>query len=312
MTETIDADVLDNFRAVTLYDVKDFFVKYVDFIDNEYSNIINYYSGSSTVAPSVSFSKLDYLVKEQKKVIDAVVLNSPSLDNYEFWALLEYVEDIGHMLETAKNSSKWLRASVTQNGYKQQVISEYMTAQGQGLEGLERSVIRSTSYRDSWVDTAMENNLTEDSYNLDGGYLIKVIYKNGASLFLEGVIDAIDEAKKTYGLDIDKRITIVDSDLAVLSYENTIVQCAKILTDLKKEDDPAYPDRGINVKAIVGNTQLGITYPTLFRELAGSFATDDSFRSLSITDVRKVLDVVYVDFTVETKAGDFFNRSIQL
>jgi len=312
MTEIIDADVLDGFKSVTQYDVKDFFVKYLDFIDNEYSNIINYYTGASAIAPSTSFTKLDYLVKEQKKVIDAFVLNSASLDNYKYWALLEYVEDIGHTLETAKNSSRWLRAAVTQDGYRQQVISEHMTAQGQSLEGMERSVIRSTSYRDSWVNTAMENNLAEDDYNLDGGYLIKIIYKNNASLFLEGVVDAIDEPKKTYGLDIDKRITFEDSDLVVLSYENTIVQCAKILTDLKREDDPAYPDRGINVKAIVGNTQMGVTYPTLFRELAGNFATDDSFRSLSITDVRKILDVVYVDFTVETKAGDFFNKSIQL
>lgn len=312
MTEIIDASVLDSFRVATLYDVKDFFNKYLDFVENEYSNIINYYNGSSNVAPSTSFSKLTYLVKEQKKVIDAFVLNSSSLENYKFWALLEYVEDIGHTLETAKNSSRWLRASVTQDGYKQQVISEYMTAQGQSLEGLERSVIKSTSYRDSWVTTALENNITEDDYNLDGGYLIKIIYKNNASLFLEGVVDAIDEPKKTYGLDIDKRIAFEDSDLVVLSYEHTITQCAKILTDLKREDDPAYPDRGINVKAIVGNTQLGVTYPTLFRELAGNFATDDSFRSLSIIDVRKELDVVYVDFTVETKAGDFFNKSITL
>jgi hypothetical protein len=312
MTEIIDISTLDDFKHATGYDVQNFFVKYLDFIDNEYSNIINYYTASSTIVPTVSFSKLDYLLKEYRKIVDVFVLNAGSLEAYQYWALLEYVEDIGHTLETAKNSARWLRASVTSNGYKQQVISEYMTAQGQGLEDVERSVIRSNSYRDSWVDTALENDLKEEDYTLSGGYLIKIIYKNNASLFLDGIVDAIDQPKKTYGLDINKRITFESDDLLVLGYEDTLVQCAKILTDLKKEDDPSFPDRGINVKAVAGSNLVGVSYPTIFRELAGNFATDDSFRSLSIIDVRRQSDAILMDFSIETKVGDFFNKTITL
>lgn len=312
MNEIINSDTLDNFKSLTTYDVKVFFTKYLDFIDTDYSSIIHYYNGSSSVAPNASFAKLDLLIKEQKKIIDAFVLNSSSLEVYDFWVLLEYVEDIGHALETAKNSSKWLRSSVTANGYKQQVVSEYITSQGQGLEGVERNVIRSNNFRDSWVNTALENELNEEDYDLEGGALIKIIYKNNASLFLEGVIDAIDEPKKTYGLDIDRKISFVNDDLSILTYEDTIVQCTKILTDLTRESDPAYPDRGINRKAIIGGNILGISYPTVFRELAGNFATDDSFKSLSVVDVRRDGEAVLIDFKVETKAGDFFNQIIQL
>lgn len=312
MTELIEIDTLDSFENLASYDVRNFFVKYLDFIDNEYSNIINFYTGSSNVTPTVSFNKLNWLIKEQKKVVDAFVLNAGSLENYKYWVLLEYVEDIGHTLETAKNSSKWLRSSITGSGYKQQVVSETMLSQGQDLENVERNLIRSTSARDSWVETALENELREEDYTLDGGYLIKIIYKNNASLFLDGVVDNIDEPKKTYGLDVDKRIVFESDDLVVLGYEDTLFQCADILTNLKRNDDPAYPERGVNQKAVVGNNVIGVSYPTIFRELAGSFATDDSFRSLSIVDVRKDVDAVLLDFKIETKAGDYFNKTIQL
>lgn len=312
MIEVMDVSMLDEFERLSTYDVKVFMSNYLDFIDNEYSNIINYYSGSSNVAPTVSFSKLNNLIKEQKKIIDIFILNATSMDNYQFWILLEYVEDIGHVLETAKNSNRWLRASVTSNGYKQQIIAEHMTSQGQGLEGVERSIIQSTSFRDSWVETALENGITEEDYDMTGGVLIKIIYKNGSALFLEGVVDALDEPKKTYGLDVNKKIIFENDDLAVLQYEPTIVQCAEILTALEREHDPAYPERGINKKAVVGNSVVGVSYPTIFRELAGSFATDDSFKSLSVVDVRREVDAVLLDFKIETKAGDFFNKTIQL
>jgi hypothetical protein len=312
MTEIITSDALDKFEQITSYDIRSFFINYLDFNDSHYSNIVNFFAGVSNVTPTESIDLLNYLIKEQKKIIDVTILNAVSLDNYEFWALVEYVEDIGHTLETTSNVSKWLRSSITKDGYKQQVIVEHMTSQHQGLEDVERKVLASNNPRDSWVDTALENQLTEEDYTLDGGYLIKIIYKNNNALFLEGVVDNIDEPKKTYGLDINRRIMFENSDIAVLSYEDTIRQCAEILTGLKRGDDPVFPDRGVNVKAIVGNSIAAIYYPAIFRDLAAVFATDDSFKSLFVTDIRREADAILLDFTVETKAGDVFNKSVQL
>lgn len=313
MTETITNDVLDDFKRVTLYDINGFLSKYIDFTEIHYSNISNYFAGITDVMPVVSFTALSFLIREQKRLIDVVILNAPSLDNYEHWALVEYIEDIGFALETANNLSKWLRSASTKNGFKQQIVTNIMTSQGQGLEALERDVLKSNN-PDGWVNTALENQLREEDYDLEGGELIKIIYKNNASLFINGVVDNIDTSDKTYGLDIDQNIAIEDDDLVVLTYKDTMFQSAKILGSLYKGDDPAFFDRGVDVKSVVGTnlTLAGIAYPIIFRQLAGNFATDDTFKSFSITDIVKDGEAARINYQVETRVGEVFDDFVQI
>jgi hypothetical protein len=241
-----------------------------------------------------------------------VILNSASFDNYDYWALLEYVEDIGHALETVNNISKWLRSSIIGIGNQANVRVDIMAEQGEGLESIERNKIRSIEYNDSWVQTALENELREEDYDLSGGYIIRAVFKNNASIFLNSVVDNIDSAEKTYGKDIDRNIGWSDDDLNVLEYKDTILQSADILTGLRKGDDPSFPDRGINPKILVGSNIAAISYPTIFRDLAASFATDDSFKSFGITKIKREQDSLEIEFRVSTRAGDTFNRSSQV
>jgi len=312
MNEILSLDKLDDFERLTSYDVKKYFFEYVTFVDVDYANIVNYYTERSSVNPTKAFNRLKWLIKENKKVIDAIILNSSSLDNYDYWPIVEYIEESTHTLETAQNASKWLRSSITGEGYKNQIIGEYLTREGEDLETVERNVLKSNNWQNDWVNTALENALAEEDYDLQGGHLIKTIFKNNASIFLESVIDNINTPEKTYGKDIDLRISIENDDLVVLDYKDTILQSAKILTDLKKGDDPFYPERGVNVKAFLGGSIAALSYPVLFRELAANFATDDSFKSFEISDVKGEQDGVYLEFKVETKAGEVFNQTSRL
>lgn len=311
MTEQITLDVLDSFEQATSYDVKGFLERYINFIEQHYSNIVNYYAGVIDVVPTEAIHQMEMLILEQKQVIDVTILNASSISDYEYWSLIEYVEDIGHALETINNVSKWLRSAITKDGYKQQVLASYMTSQGETLDAMERRKLRSNDPFNTWVDTALENQLREEDYTPDGGTLLKVVYKNSAAIYLNSVVDNIDTSEKSYGLDLDRVIKFEPGgDLAILSYVDTIKQAAYILSSLKKEDDPAYPDRGINAKAIIGSNIASVAYPILFRELASTFSTDDTFKSFSVTDVRREGDGIYVDFSVETKAGNSFNDAI--
>lgn len=313
MTEQITIEILDSFEQATGFDVKRFLARYIRFTELYYSNIVNFYGGVISIMPTIALHELETLIEEQKQVIDVTILNASSISDYEYWALLEYVEDIGHTLETINNISKWLRSAITKDGYKQQVLATYMLSQNETLDRMERVKLKSNDPNNTWVDTALENELREEDYTSDGGALLKVVYKNNAALFLNSVVDNIDTAEKTYGLDLDKKIQFVPGgDLAVLSYQDTIKQAAWILSTLKKEDDPAYPDRGINSKTVIGSNVASIAYPILFRELASTFATDDTFRSFSITDVRRESDAIFIDFEAETKAGNSFNETIAL
>lgn len=314
MNEFIDKQTLDDFYRITSYNVEVFINTFTDFAENDYPNISNFFSGSSDVLPTESLYKLKSLISEKKKVTDVIILNSTSLENYKYWVLVDKIESIGYVLESANNISKWSRSASTKSGYRQQVIDMVTLSQGQTLQDVERKLLASSD-PDSWALTAIENSLAEDDYTLEGGQLIKAIYKNNNSLFLEGVVDNIDAPEKTYGLDIDQNITIdlVTEDLKVLSYQNTLLQSMKILTNLNVEDDPDFPSRGLKLKGtVLGGNVAGISYPIIFRDLALNFATDDSFKSVTVIDIRRDQDGVYLDFNAETRVKGIFSSSVRL
>lgn len=311
MNEDITSDILDRFEELTKYPVKVFLNNYVDFVDNHYSSIVSFYGGNIPIVPTTAFNLLQKLTMQQREVVNVIVLNSSVLDNYEFWVLTEYVEDIGQSLETANNMSRWMRSATSSDGYKRQVLTDVMLSQGEQLESLERNKLNSSSSRDSWVDTAIQNELREEDYDLQGGQLLKVVFKNSSSLFLNSVVDNIDSAEKTYGIDINQQLGWRDDDLSPLSYEETLYQSMNILSSLQKGDDPAFVERGTDRQLIGGNI-AGISYPILFRDLATVFSTDDSFQSFGVTDIKREQDAVTVEYQVQTKAGDFFNKGIQL
>lgn len=314
MIEPLDQDTLDQFEQATSYDIESFIDLYLDFTDNHYSNLANFYTGITDTLPTDAVDVLKRLTKEHSRIIDVIILNAPSLNNYRFWVLGEYIDDIGHAIESANSFSRWSRSSVTNVGYKQEVRSELLLSQGQTLEDIERKVVRSGD-PDSWVNTALQNDFEEEDYDLQGGQLIKVTFQNNASLQLNGVVDNIDTPEKTFGLDIDQNIAFdpLTEDLVILGYTDTLLQSMKILTDLNVEDDPSFPDRGLRLKGtVLGGNVAGISYPVILRDLAANFATDDSFSSIAVTDIRREADKVALDFTVETRTGDTFSDSIQL
>jgi len=311
MNEEITSDTIDRFEELTKYPMRLFLSNYIDFIDNYYSTLIGFYGGNISVVPTVAFNKLTTLIATQREAINSIISNNSTLDNYQFWVLTEYVEDIGQALETANNISRWMRSSTASDGYKQQVLSELMLSQGEQLESFERNKLKSSDSRDSWVTTALQNELREEDYDLQGGQLIKATFKNSASLVLNGVVDNIDTAQKTYGIDIDRTLSFDDDDLTILSYEQTMQQSLDVLSQLKKGDDPAFVERGIN-KELVGSNIAGISYPIIFRDMANVFASDDSFQSFSIIDIKRQGDAALIEYQVQTKAGDYFNKNVQL
>lgn len=313
MNEQITDDILDDFEFITKYDISQFLADYISFIEVDYSTISNYYSGFSDIFPKNEFSRLDSLIKEQKKIIEIINLNANTLSNYEFWIVTEYIENIGNALDTANNASVWLRSSQTKDGFRNNVVMTTTMIQNQGLREVDRDNLKSND-PDSWIDIALQNQLREEDYDLSGGHLIKVIYKNSSAIILNSVLDNIDSPYKTYGRDIDRRIIIdtIESDLTCLNYNDTLLQSAKILTDLGKGDDPDFIDRGIDVKNSLGSNIAAISYPTIFRQLAGNFATDDCFKSIAINDIKRNKDGVFVDFQIETRSREIIAQSLPI
>ncbi len=309
MTESITVDVLDDFYDITKFDVQKFFEEYVDFNDNEYPKISNYFSNLSDVVPQSSFAKLSSLTSMSKELIDIVSANNVSLSAYKYWVVLEYVEDIIGALGTANNASRWLRSNKINYHYSQTTTVDYVTSQGESLEAVQAKM--GSNDEDDWVQSSLVNQLREEDYTPAGGFYMKVNFKNGGSINLQSVVDNIDSSQKTYGLDIARSLSMVNNDLKVLPYRDTIVQAAEIIAGLKRGDNPTFPLDGYDPKLVVGSSLAGALYPIVFRQLAATFSKDDTFKSFGITDVKKS-ESTQVFFQVETRAGDVFTQSIGL
>jgi len=307
--ETLTQDALDDFEAITKFDISSFFTDYSSFATTDYNKIVNYYNGATITVPADSFSKLKDLTKRGTQAIEVTIGNNSSLDNYKFWIVLEYIENVNSFLETCNNLSRWCRSAVTGAGYQRDVLVDKMLSQGQTLENFEAAVVGSDDPQETWIDTALQNQMKEEDYDLSGGQLMKITYKGGG-LWLQGVVDNMDSSLKVYGLDLDRQIGWSNDDLNILSYTDTLLQSVDILATLKQGDDPDFPARGINAK--IGGNIAGITYPIIFRSLAASFATDDSLQEFSITDISKIQDAIFINYTVKTKTGDFFSSKAQL
>lgn len=308
MEEVITDDILDFFEKITLIDIRSFFEDFVNFIDNDYDNIVSLFSGNTTLLIADSFANLSKLTETHKKIIDVFDANASSFD-YNGWILLEQVEDIGQELDTINNLDKWLRSSKTFSKFSRQEI-DYLQKQGQTLEQIESEVAAATNSEEEWVNLALRNELREEDYTLKGGTSVKVNLKNNNSIFLNSVVDNIDSIEKTFGLDIDRNLKIINNDLVVLSPKETIEQAADIAGGLNVGDNPQFPNDGINAKGFVGNSGAALAYPAIIRQLSSNFAKDDTFKSIEVIKIEKKSDARFIEYNINTIAGDPITRQL--
>lgn len=307
--ETLSDEILDFFFSLTGVDVREFFQDFINFIDNNYTDIANYYSGITTEPNAIAFAELDDINRRHGNIIDLFDVNANRFQNYDGWILLERVEEVGTLLETINNLRRWLRSNATNSGFSTRPQIPYVAKQSESLEDIQQNVVSSNEPQDDWVELALSNDLREEDYTNEGGYILKVDFQNNELLILNSVVDSIDTVEKAYGLDIDRKLTFDDSDLKVLSPRQTIEQAANILVGLQRGDNPAFPNDGVDVNKLIGSSLIGISYPTIFRQLSNSFSKDDTFKSFSVINIRQNQDALFVDFSIETRAGDVLNRT---
>jgi hypothetical protein len=310
LNELVSEETLDAFERITKYDIRKYFESFVEFAQEGALYIYDYYSGELTIYPSNSFDDLNRLKLRSSQLIEMFVLNSSSFDTYEYWTLMELVEDSKSKLDTISNYSRWLRSPIKEGLYGKGVEVDYVVTEGQTLENVSDDIQGSEDAQNEWVDLALRNQLIEEDYTPDGGTILKIKSNNGQSLFLNSVVDNIDTVDKTFGLDIDRVITYEDNDLKVLTYRDTIHQAADILAGLKQGDNPFHPLDGRDEKGLLGVNYASISYPIISRQLITTFAKDDTFSTINISDIRREQDGVYFEYTIETKGGEVLRKGI--
>jgi hypothetical protein len=278
-------ETVENFNLITGYDLESYLNSFVLFIDTDRQSIVDFYQGNAESLPSKSLNELDRLLKETTKIEELFNSNSDSFSTADFCDLVDLIGDIKLKLLTTKKTAKWTRSSFGEGQYNANVEVDVTLNQNQTLEQLARNI----GYLDEdndWLELALKNNLIEEDYTSQGGLKLKAFLQNGLKIKILSIVDVIS-GENVYGKDIQKKIEFSDNDIKVLGYKDTINQAFEIAVKLKRGDNPEFPNDGLQSSLIVGQNLNSILYNSIFRQIYQTFTKDDTFKDISILDIKQ-------------------------
>lgn len=302
----INIDTLDYFYSITGYDITTFFKDATTFFDKQQKDIINYYSNQTKVPNIISFNELQRLITESSKLEEQFTIHRNVFLTGDYFFLQDYFLELQEALFTTDNASKWLRSTITKNSFNPQVEKEFLLRQNTSLESFSDEIGYSDRQQD-WVQVALRNDLREEDYTNEGGNLLKASFQSNLTISINSIVDN-PLGQQIYGLDIDKKLTFVNNDLKVLSYQPTFRQTVQILLCLVKGDVPEFPDDGVRTSVVAGSNINAIYYPSIFRQLYGVFEKDDTIKSIAVTNL--VLDASN-NVNLEVEVTSMINETVE-
>lgn len=297
-------NTLDVFYKVTGYNVMDYVNRYNQFMSDDFGKIVAYYKGNSNVDKSC-FHNLIKLIADSDRVDSLYDIHSSSLSiNLDFWLLQDMLSEFKTSLQKVMNLGKWMRSSYVL-GFENNAKIQYILKQNQSLENLSQE-LGSFEPNEDWVEIALDNALREVDYNLSGGNLLSVKKTaNNKEYNIQTTVDFM-VGENVLGKDIDIFIQFIDDDVLTLSPKDTMIQSAYICLNTVKGSLPKNVNIGVS-KSFVGSNIFTYRSGALIREVLDNFRTDDSFKSVELTDFVIEKDVVRYDFKIVSKLNDEIN-----
>lgn len=296
----------DNFKNITSYDIEKFFNSYTYFVNNYYSNIVNYYKGEKI--EKNSFNYLDTLNLETQKIDGLWNLYSKTFDLIDYWEMLEVYENIKIKLSTVNNLGRWLRSSRTDR-FSSNTILNHVQRQGETVERIVQN-FGSTDKENDWVITAIDNDLNEEKYTSNGGALLKVRLSNNSNFDIKNIVDFFTK-ENLYGKDLKKKFTLANGDLVTLSGFNSLIQTFETIMSTERGSIPEFPQDGLESNLVGSNVNV-FNYPSIFRNLMNMFQKDDRFSTLELIDIFKKDDGVSIAVQARTKIGEILQQELAL
>jgi hypothetical protein len=296
----------DNFYRITGYNLESFFKRFADFISENSGSVINYYSGGSL--DNSSFSELEYLSKESKKISPLFERYGQNFTFLGYWELLDQFTEIQTSIYTFENMSRWMRSSRL-NRFDSGVKIDRKIRQGETVELIaeESGYI---SPQNDWVNVSIDNQLVEEEYTADGGKVISVVFQNNANFNIDNIIDSL-VGKNILGKDIKRKISFINNDLDVVVYEDSIEQTLNTILGTVKGSIPEFKDDGVDSE-MVGTNINTIQYPSMFRSLLSMFQKDGRWTEISLLDVKREDDNAFMKLECKTILQDSIITNISV
>lgn len=298
-------DIMQEFQTLTRRDVKSFFQDCLDFFQTDYIIINNYFSGQSKIITSKPFERLDKLEKQRDSYFETIHQYTHRMSGTKWYEIIDLLEMVDSRLQTLRNINRWSRASVTKTAYSPTAQINYTIVQNQTLENVAKNILNDSNSEDSWIQIALDNQLEEEDYSSEGGntLLLQLDRTINLGIVINSVVDVLS-GKSVYGKDLDRHLTIENEDLRVLGYDDTIEQTVEILGSLKKNDNPDYPELGLQTAVAVGGTRAVLNFPIIIRQLTQTFSSDDTLKNFKVNEIKADQDNLFVNYDVMTRLNE--------
>ena len=192
-------NIFEEFQTITGYDLQSYFQNALQFFNTDYVTIVNFYSGYTSSISSQPFQNLQNLQQQNDQVFAIWKDCSSQFNNLKWFLLLEQIEEIDSRLATTENINKWARSSLSNVSYDPSFTLDYILAQNQTIENVAQTVTGSDTPEDDWMQIALDNVLTEESYTNSGGNDLKISFqKSNRNFQISSVVDVI-KGKSIYG-----------------------------------------------------------------------------------------------------------------
>lgn len=298
------SDIANEFQNITKFDLLQYFTKYRDFLQNDYSDIYSYYSGNIEQIEANKLETLEDLLTQSDDLIRTFQTFSGKLGNVGYWELQQYCQDLKDTLERINKLPKYCRTSKTKRGYKPYIQVK------EDIGGMKTIQDLSEQLGDvSEQELILNNDLEEGDYEIDKLSQISAFVDNSTNLVVNTILEQ-PIGKSIYGRDINRKITFSNNDLVLVEYENNVEQKAEILLELNKGDVPEIPTFGKNI--ISGKSYASYNYAELVSDLRDNFLQDDLFLSIDVVDIYTDNGDIYVTCDIKTKYVYSTTKSVKI
>lgn len=293
-------DQYDKFKSITGYDIRSFFQAYVDFCNNNYPHIVDFYQGGEINADS--FYVLDKLIAELNVIEPLFRLHANSLDDISMWDILDMFSEIQTKLLTIKNSDKWLRSAAVNRTNTIQLQKQLRT--GETFESAAEQV----GYQDpedEWMGIVTPQYIIEEDYVVnEGSNTFAINLKNTGVNYVETVVDTLVD-DHVLGKDFSIEFVFKDNDLKIVEYGKAIEQSLSTILQSIRGCVPEFSDYGLPTD-FIGTTVNAIQYPSIFKALMNMFQRDGRWESVELLDIKKKEDSVFLKVKATTVAKEDF------
>lgn len=307
----ITLEQISEFEKITSFPLKEFLSDVKLFFQVNYPEIVKFYKGESNFIKKENFKKLDRLLLDCERATDKFKTNKNIFNRAFFWDLCDSLEDVKIKLQTTKNSSKFLRSSLINGSSKNGLAVKVLMSKNETLEDISKKVLNSSDPDNDWIDIAIENDLKEQQWDIDGGTEI-IVRKN---LFQNNLVTSfIDNTvgERIYGKDINQEVKFQDNDLLSLDYKETVIQTVEILASITRNSIPEFRNMGLDPTLYVGSNYSQLNAASIGNQLRRNFNSDDLFKDFEILKIELNNGDVFIEYQVNTKLNEVLIKSVTI